>query len=262
MGKKMQQAEKRLFLIHYLLKENRAYSDIEIPDSTEAQKTLLRALLNVRPPQAVSSEFLAVQDSYLQTELLRGGTTSIGDLSPLQPQLYLWRGDITRLKTDAVVNAANSQMLGCFLPNHACIDNAIHTFAGIQLRQACDKLMKVQGHLEKTGKAKITPAYNLPSRYVIHTVGPIVTQDLTDTERDDLRSCYHSCLIMAEQHHLNSIALCCISTGAFHFPNEEAAQIAVSAVKQFLQESKSQMKVVFNVFKEKDEEIYQKILQP
>ncbi|MEX2804932.1 protein-ADP-ribose hydrolase [Streptococcus sp. H31] len=257
----MKQTEKCLFLIHYLLKENRAYSDIEIPDSSEAQKTLLRALLNVRPPQAVSDEFLAVEDSYLQTELLQKGVIAVDDLSPLQPQLYLWRGDITRFKADAIVNAANSQMLGCFLPNHSCIDNAIHTFAGIRLRQTCNRLMVEQGHLERTGQAKITPAYNLPSQYIIHTVGPIVNQKLTNRNREALRSCYQSCLSMAEQHHLNSLVFCCISTGEFLFPAEEAAQIAVTAVKHFLQKTGSSIKVVFNVFKEKDEKIYGKLLQ-
>ncbi len=257
----MSQEERRLYLIKYLLAERSEYTEIKIPKGEKMQKELLRALLNVREVHPVSEEFLAVQDRYLQTELLQKGITDCEDLEALQEHIYLWRGDITTLKADAIVNAANSQLLGCFSPNHACIDNAIHTFSGVQLRQKCYELMKAQGHLEKTGQAKISPAYNLPSQYVIHTVGPVVRDQLTEKEVKQLMSSYLSCLQIAQEHQLNSLAFCCISTGEFHFPYKEAAQIAISTVQHFLKETESQMKVVFNVFKEEDDRLYKRLLK-
>lgn len=183
------------------------------------------------------------------------------DLSPERDNLYLWQGDITTLKCGAIVNAANSQLLGCFCPCHGCIDNAIHTFAGIQLRLACAERMKQQGHEEETGKAKITPAYNLPCNYVFHTVGPIVKGCVTKGDENLLASCYRSCLELAERNRINSIAFCCISTGEFHFPNGRAAEIAMQTVTEFMAQKQSEMKVIFNVFKDLDYEIYKKLLR-
>lgn len=206
-----------------------------------------------------SVQFLKIQDEYLQAELFSKGITDIESLTAIAEDLYLWKGDITTLKCGAVVNAANSQMLGCFCPCHGCIDNAIHTFAGVQLRLECNNLMKQQGHEEQTGQAKITPAFNLPSEYVIHTVGPIVQGKLKQSDCKLLADCYHSCLTLAEKNGVTSIAFCCISTGEFHFPNEKAAEIAVQAVRKYKSQTQSKIKVVFNVFKDMDYEIYRKL---
>ena len=257
----MTQTERRKYLIMALLKEQPQYSEIEIPSSEKEQNILLRSLFNIRMPRLVTDEFLTIQDTYLQEEVRRKGITSVSDLQPLQQGIYLWQGDITTLRCDGIVNAANSQLLGCFCPNHGCIDNAIHTFAGVQLRLACAELMRKQGHEEETGKAKITPAYNLPCRYVLHTVGPIVSGNLTQQDCDLLATCYRSCLELAEQNNLKSIAFCCISTGEFHFPNDKAAEIAIQTVKDYKKETQSKMEVIFNVFKELDYNIYRELLQ-
>lgn len=247
-------------LIDYLIAEDPQYQNLAIPSGCTQKKQLLRALMNVRPPKAIDPAILALQDEYLQDELKHKGVVELSELKPVRKQIYLWKGDITRLKVGAIVNAANDQMLGCFVPGHHCIDNAIHTYAGMQLRQACAALMDKQGHPEPTGQAKITKAYNLPCQYVIHTVGPIVYGQVTQQDRALLASCYRSCLELADQYHLSSIAFCCISTGVFHFPNELAAQIAVDTVEQYFNETGSKLEVVFNVFKELDEKIYQQIL--
>ena len=257
----MTQAERRIYLITALLKEQPQFSKIEIPCDEQKQKTLLRSLLNIRMPRPVTEEFLTVQNAYLQEETRRKGITLLSDLVPVQEEIYLWCGDITTLKCDAIVNAANSQMLGCFCPNHGCIDNAIHTFAGVQLRLTCADLMKQQCHEEETGNAKITPAYNLPCRYVLHTVGPIVHGNLTKKDKELLASCYQSCLELAERNGLKSIAFCCISTGEFHFPNDKAAQIAVETVKRYKEQTHSKIEVIFNVFKELDYNIYKELLR-
>lgn len=258
---KMTQTERRKYLIEALLKEQPQYSETEIPLRAQQQKILLRSLFNIRMPSPVSNAFLEVQNAYLQEEIRQKGITAFADLQPMQSGMYLWQGDITTLCCDAIVNAANSQMLGCFCPNHSCIDNAIHTFAGVQLRAACAELMQRQGHSEKTGQAKITPAFNLPCKYVLHTVGPIVRGSLTQQDKDLLADCYRSCLTLAEQTGLKSIAFCCISTGEFHFPNEDAAQIAVQTVKEYKKQTHSSIEVIFNVFKELDFNIYRKLLR-
>ena len=221
----------------------------------------LRALVNVRMPKAASKEFLLVQDEYLQEQLRLKGITDFTALTPVAPDIYLWQGDITTLKCDGIVNAANSQLLGCFCPNHGCIDNAIHTFAGVQLRRECAEIMKAQGYEEPTGQAKITKAYNLPCKYVLHTVGPIVCGELTKTHEEQLADCYRSCLALADKNGLQSLAFCCISTGEFHFPNEMAARIAVRTVEEYKRQTGSKIKVIFNVFKECDYEIYAKLLK-
>ncbi len=255
----MTQTEKRLYLISELIKENSSYSGITISKDENEQKSLLRALFNMRMPKPVSKEFLNIQDEYLKEEIRKKGVTDFNDLKPVIQDIYLWQGDITTLKCDAIVNAANSGMLGCFFPNHMCIDNAIHTYAGVQLRLACNNIMQRQGYKEKTGNAKITQAYNLPCRYIIHTVGPIVKDNPTKKDCELLKSCYYSCLKAADENHINSIAFCCISTGEFNFCNETAAQIAVDTVKKYKAETQSKIKVIFNVFKDLDLRIYRKI---
>ncbi len=256
----MNQSEKRLFLIQSLLKENPAYRDLGIPADTNSQRQLLRGLMNLRAPQHADADFLKIQDTYLQGENAAKGITDVADLTPIQPGLYLWQGDITTLQCDAIVNAANSGMTGCYIPNHRCIDNAIHTFAGVELRLACAELMEQQGYPEPTGRAKITPAFNLPCRYVLHTVGPIIDGRVTKADKELLASCYRSCLALAAENGLESVAFCCVSTGEFHFPNDLAAEIAVATVKEFLKKQPSVKKVIFNVFKDLDKAIYAKLL--
>ncbi len=259
----MSQSEKRLFLIKELLSEMPQYKNMEIPTEEEDQKRLLRSLMNIRPPYPISDEFLTVQDEYLKEEVRKKGVVD-GDTLPVSlsnSRLVLWRGDITTLKADAIVNAANSALRGCFVPCHSCVDNIIHSVSGIQLRLACDKLMKEQGHDEPTGHAKITPGFNLPCRYVLHTVGPIVSGILTKKHCEQLADCYRSCLELASSNELKRVAFCCISTGEFHFPQKTAAKIAVQTVEEFLKKDKNIERVIFNVFKQEDYDIYKKILK-
>ena len=285
---------------------------IAVPKEEEAQKMLLRGLMNVRMAKPASLSFQKVQDEYLQTETENKGITKLSSLSPVavipraaatdtEPLcgdeaasasgsehlcedeaasasgsehhtdafLYLWQGDITTLAADAIVNAANSAMTGCYIPNHRCIDNAIHTFAGVQLRLYCHTYMQEQAgkkgasYAEPTGQAMLSPAYNLPSKFILHTVGPIVGDALTEEDCKLLASCYTSCLNLASQHQLESIAFCCISTGEFHFPNDRAAEIAIRTVRDWLSghPSSTVTKVVFNVFKNEDLAIYRSLLQ-
>lgn len=258
----MTQTERRKYLIAALLKEQPQYRDIEIPNNVEEQKRLLRSLMNIRSPRPIGAEFLKIQDEYLSEEVKEKGITDSNTLpvSPINDRLILWRGDITTLKADAIVNAANSDLRGCFVPCHSCVDNIIHSVSGIQLRLACDELMNEQGYDEPTGKAKITPAFNLPCRYVLHTVGPIVSGQLTENHCRQLADCYKSCLELATESKLKSIAFCCISTGEFHFPQKRAAEIAVKTVMDFFNTDDSIEKVVFNVFKQEDYDIYRQIL--
>lgn len=256
----MKQNERLLWLIQYLLSENPRYNKVEIPDNTEEQFNLYRALVNVRMPECISDAYLSVEDEYLRTEICHKGITHISELQQLCDDIYLWQGDITTIDADAIVNAANNRLLGCFCPCHACIDNCIHTFAGVRLRLKCNEIMQMQGIKEPTGRAKITPAYNLPSKYVIHTVGPIISGILTKKDKELLASCYYECLKKADEYNLDSIAFCCISTGEFHFPNDKAARIAVDTVKKYKSEINSKIKVIFNVFKDKDYKIYRELL--
>ena len=256
----MTQDERLDKLICYLLREKAEYKTIPIPDSAADKRRLLRSLMNVRPPAPVSEDFLKVQDEYLQGVLAEKQVIRTADLTPVQPGLYLWRGDITTLAADAIVNAANSAMLGCFVPCHGCIDNAIHSAAGVQLRLECARIMAQQQAEEPTGRAKITRAYNLPCRYVLHTVGPIIDGRVTRQDRELLASCYRSCLELAAAQSLESVAFCCISTGEFRFPHQEAAAIAVRTVKAFLQTPTSIRKVIFNVFKDIDADLYRSLL--
>jgi O-acetyl-ADP-ribose deacetylase (regulator of RNase III) len=251
-------------LIDALLDEMPEYRSqaAQVPQSAGEQRRLLRALMNVRPPRPLSPEFLEIQDALLSEEREAKGIVDVMSLphAPTDIRLCVWQGDITRLNADAIVNAANSALLGCFVPCHGCIDNAIHSAAGLQLRDECHKLMMGHGYEEPTGSAKITGAYNLPCRYVLHTVGPIVNGDLQQWHRDKLTSCYRSCLALAADRDLKSVAFCCISTGEFHFPNDEAAGIAVSTARDFLKAPSSIERVIFNVFKDIDLEIYSKLL--
>lgn len=308
----MNQEEKRVFLIEELKKESSVMRGIAVPKEEEAQKMLLRGLMNVRMAKPASLSFQKVQDEYLQTETENKGITRLSSLSPVAviPRaaapdaaplcgdeaasasgsehlcgdeaasssgsehrsdafLYLWQGDITTLAADAIVNAANSAMTGCYIPNHRCIDNAIHTFAGVQLRQYCHAYMQEQAgkkgasYAEPTGQAMLSPAYNLPSKFILHTVGPIVGDALTEEDCKLLASCYTSCLNLASKHQLESIAFCCISTGEFHFPNDRAAEIAIRTVRDWLSghPSSTVTKVIFNVFKNEDLAIYRSLLQ-
>ena len=246
-------------MIKELLEEKTQYKHIKVPQNETEQKQLLRSLMNIRMPVLVSEDFLKVQDAYLQEETKKKGITDYTALKPVEEGIYLWQGDITTLCCDAIVNAANSGMTGCYFPCHGCIDNCIHTFSGIQLRLACAELMEKQGHEEETGKAKITPAFNLPCRYVLHTVGPIISESVTKRDEEQLSACYQSCLTLAEKYRLKSIAFCCISTGEFHFPNDRAAEIAVRTVRAYRERTDTDMEVIFNVFKETDYEIYRNI---
>lgn len=256
----MNQNERRRFLIDRLLNEQPRYAGIQMPANTDEQKNLLRSLMNIRMPGNIDDEFISVQDAYLQQMNTEKGVVTLSDMEEVQTDLYIWKGDITRLKVGAIVNAANSGMTGCYQPCHNCIDNCIHTYAGIQLRLTCAKIMKEQGHEEPTGQAKITPSYNLPCDYVIHTVGPIVQGKLTKEHEELLASCYRSCLGIADENRVDSIAFCCISTGVFMFPNERAAEIAVKTIKEYKVKTNSSIKVIFNVFQDLDEAIYRKLL--
>lgn len=258
----MNQTERRIMLIHALLREQSLRADV--PEGAPAQRRLLRALMNVRPAQKAGADFLRVQDEYLQEETRRKGITDFADLRPVSPDdpdLYLWRGDITTLRCDAIVNAANNALLGCFCPNHGCIDNAIHTYAGVQLRLACAEIMAQQGHEEPPGQVKVTPGFNLPCRFVFHTVGPIVRGALTPEDETLLAACYRACLQEADRLQLCSLAFCCISTGEYRFPPERAARIALQTVRAHKAETASNIKVIFNVFKESDEILYRALLR-
>jgi O-acetyl-ADP-ribose deacetylase (regulator of RNase III) len=257
----MNQSEKRRFLIGELLNEEPRYRNMAIPSDETEQKRLLRSLMNIRAPKPIGGEFLRVQNEYLQEELGKKHVTDISELMPAQNDIYIWKGDITTLKCGAIVNAANSGMTGCYYPCHGCIDNCIHTYAGVQLRLECGDIMKKQGYAEPAGQAKITKAYNLPCEYVIHTVGPIVTGKVKENDKELLSSCYTQCLKIADENNLKSIAFCCISTGEFHFPNRLAAEIAINTVKTYKEETNSDIKVIFNVFKEVDDEIYRELLR-
>ena len=261
----MNQREKREYLIRALLKEQHG-SDISIPSEETEQRRLLRSLFNIRMPKESSEEFLKIQDEYLQETIREKGITDIQDLKPVIDDMYLWKGDITTLRCDAIVNAANSQMLGCFVPCHKCIDNAIHTYAGIQLRQECSRKMNElrsrygSDYEQPMAVAMITNGYNLPSRKVIHVVGPVIYDEVRKEDEELLSSCYESCLRLADENGLRSIAFCCISTGEFRFPNRKAARIAIDTVRKYKSETKTEMKVIFNVYKDSDDQIYRELL--
>ena len=259
------------FLIEILLNEmpEVKLQAEKVPNDPISQRQLLRALMNIRPPMPLKSSFLKIQDQLLQSELQEKKIITLDEIKNQFCILHstflikLWQGDITRLKVDAIVNAANSALLGCFVPLHNCIDNAIHSAAGLQLRDACNKIMNEQAQEESTGSAKITPAFNLPSKFVIHTVGPIIPfdRDPNVDEENLLASCYESCLNLAIKNQIQSIAFCCISTGEFHFPNQRAAEIAIETVENFAKKIDCPLTVVFNTFKDIDTKIYKSLLR-
>lgn len=260
----MTQDERRLYLLKYLLAEQPGYRETEIPADENRQWQLLRSLVNVRPAVPAPAAFLEVQDAYLTALNHERGITDADTLpvTALDARLVLWRGDITTLKIDAIVNAANSRLEGCWQPLHDCIDNCIHTYSGVQLRHCCHELMMAQGYPEPAGRAKSTPGYNLPAKYVLHTVGPVIDHPLTQADCDLLASCYTACLELASQNGCRSVAFCCISTGVFRFPRDKAARIAVDTVRSYLERDSAIRRVVFNVFSETDEEIYRELLGP
>ena len=275
----MKTQEERLnYLIEKFKEESAEYKNLETPADIEDKKVLLRSLMNVRPPKETSDEILKVQDEYLTERNKEKGIVYLKDIKtiketinskhPYPQKISVWQGDITRLSCDAIVNAANSQMLGCFVPMHTCIDNCIHTFAGIQLRNECNKIMnefrKKYGddYEQPTAVPIITDGYNLPAKKVIHVAGPIVTGTLTQTNIKDLQNCYKNILDMCLENNLKSVAFCCISTGVFSFPNKKAAEVAVETVTNWLKQNETKTdRVVFNVFKQEDKFCYEKFLQ-
>lgn len=226
--------------------------------SEEDRAAYFRALCNVRPPEPVSKEFLRLQERYLSALAEKRGSVDAAGLE-YDRGTALWRGDITRLKADAIVNACNPALLGCFRPLHNCIDNAIHSFAGVQVRLDCAAMMK--GGEEPNGRVKVTAAYNLPSKYVFHTVGPVVSGAVTEKDENDLRSCYLSCLREADGRGLATLAFCCISTGVYGYPKEDACRLAVRTVREYLADAKSGLKVIFDVFDDEDERLYERELE-
>lgn len=270
MQKFSNQSDRLDYLVEKMKEESVQYKELETGNSYVEKRRILRSLMNIRMPGYISPDILVVMDEFLHQESKEKGIVKLDQIPTIKEQygskhkfsdrISIWQGDITRLAVDSIVNAANSQMLGCFSPCHGCIDNAIHSAAGIQLREECAVIMKMQGYEEPTGKAKITGGYNLPCKHVIHTVGPIIRGQLTQFDCQMLRSCYDSCLTLAEEHHLESIAFCCISTGEFHFPNNKAAEIAVESVEDYLEHS-SLKRVIFNVFKDEDLQIYRSLFR-
>ena len=257
----MNQSERQLYLIDALLGEQPMGKGAFIPQGKLSVGIFfVRFLISVCLREQVRN-LLKFRTNFCKKKSAKKGITDISELEPIIDDIYLWKGDITTLKCGAIVNAANSELLGCFNPNHLCIDNTIHTYAGIQLRLECNDIMKAQGHSEPIGKAKITSAYNLPSKYIIHTVGPMIFNKVMKKDCDALENCYRSCLSLADEYDVNSIAFCCISTGEFKFPNNIAAELAVRSVKRYKQETGSRIKVIFNVFRENDNQIYRKLLE-
>lgn len=263
----MNQSERLNRLIEYFLSERSEYRDIEVPDDYNGKQRLLRSLMNVRMPSSAPEDIISIQDEFLKTEAEEKGIVTLSDIPLLKDNISLWQGDITRLEVDAIVNAANSALLGCFVPCHGCIDNAIHSAAGIEMREECEKIMEAKRkhygiwYEEPNGRAIITKGYNLPAKHVIHTVGPVVQGAVTSKNREDLASSYESCLSLAYEHKLESIAFCCISTGEFHYPNKDAAMVAITTVEEFIRKHPDAFeRVIFNVFKDEDLRIYRKLL--
>lgn len=247
-------------LLKFLLRERGLIAAFSA--TYEQKRKLVRNYMNLRQPLPVPQEILEAQDALFWTESVERGIVKVEELPADKYGISLWQGDVTRLNADGIVNAANKSLLGCFLAGHNCIDNVIHSFAGMQMRNDCAKIISVQGGEEESGDCKITSAYNLPSRYVLHTVGPMVGREVTDEDRATLRSCYVSCLNLAEEMGLKSVAFCCIATGVFNFPRAEAAEIAVGAVMNWkLKHPQSNLQVIFNTFLPEDTEIYGNILK-
>ena len=267
-NKKNTTQEERLdYLVEEFKADSAEYKDLKTPNSTEDKRRILRSLMNIRMPKELSSEVMKVQDEYLTERAAEKGVVNLSDIPVIRDGLSIWQGDITRLSVDAIVNAANSQMLGCFVPMHTCIDNCIHTFAGVQLRAECNRQMNElrirygRDYEQPTAVPMLTDAYNLPTKKVIHIVGPIVQYKLTPELEKDLENCYRNTLDMCAENDLKSVAFCCISTGVFHFPNKKAAEIAVKTVSEWLRDNPGKVeRVIFNVFKDEDKAIYEKLI--
>ena len=265
--KTMTQSERLDYLIEAFIEDSKEYGDLRIPNDPEEKRKILRSLMNIRMPSSMSEEVLSVQDDYLTERNREKGIVTLNDIPEIKDGLSIWQGDITRLAVDAIVNAANSQMLGCFVPMHSCIDNCIHSFAGIQLRNECNEKMKVkriqygEDYEQPTAAPMLTEAYNLPAKKIVHVVGPIVSGRLTEDLENDLADCYANTLDLCKDSGLRSVAFCCISTGVFHFPNRKAAQIAVKTVREWVKRYPDSMdRVIFNVFKDEDRRYYEQEL--
>ena len=257
--------------LDYLVEEFKAdsiqYKDLRTPADTEGKRRILRSLMNIRMPGKMDDAVLAVQDAYLRERIRENGVIELSDIPEIRDGLSIWQGDITRLAVDAIVNAANSQMLGCFVPMHTCIDNCIHTFAGVQLRAECSRQMTLlrerygMDYEQPTAVPMLTYAYNLPAKKIVHIVGPIVEYRLTPRLENDLAACYRNTLDLCEQNGLRSVAFCCISTGVFRFPNQRAAEIAVETVTEWIKGHPSAVdRIIFNVFRDEDKQIYEDLL--
>ena len=263
----MTQEERLDYLVAKFKEDSEQYKDLQVGDSTRDKQIALRSLMNIRMPGLMDDETLRIQDEYLSRRIAEKGIVSLDDIPETADKLSIWQGDITLLEVDAIVNAANSQMLGCFAPMHTCIDNCIHTFAGIQLRLEChnrmEELRSIHGpsYQQPTSIPMLTDAYNLPARKVIHVVGPIVSGSLSEDHEKALADCYTNVLDMCLENSLRSVAFCCISTGVFHFPNQRAAEIATATVRSWLSAHPDAMdRVIFNVFKDKDKEYYERFI--
>ena len=263
----MTQNERLTYLVEEFKADSGEYRDLQTPADAEGKREVLRSLMNIRMPRGMSSDVLDVQDAYLQERAAEKGVVELSDIPELRDGMSIWQGDITRLSVDAIVNAANSQMLGCFVPMHTCIDNCIHTFAGVQLRAECARKMNQlrarygPDYEQPTAVPMLTDAYNLPAKKVVHVVGPIVQYSLTPELERDLADCYRNTLDLCRDEGLRSVAFCCISTGVFRFPNRRAAEIAGATVSEWLAENEGAMdRVIFNVFKDEDKELYYEFL--
>ena len=267
MAEKMTQEQRLDTLVEAFKADSVQYKDLQMPADTEGKRRILRSLMNIRMPKKLDDSVLAVQDEYLRERIRENGIVTLSKIPVIRNGMSIWQGDITRLAVDAIVNAANSQMLGCFVPMHTCIDNCIHTFAGVQLRAECNRQMNQlrirygRDDEQPTAVPMLTDGYNLPAKKIVHIVGPIVEGQLTKALEQDLADCYRNTLDLCAENGLRSVAFCCISTGVFRFPNKRAAEIAVETVSEWLDEHKGRIdRVIFNVFKNEDKEYYEKLL--
>ena len=267
MKEKTTQEQRLDKLVEAFKEDSVQYKDLRTPADTDDKRRILRSLMNIRMPGKMDDSILAIQDEYLQERIRENGIVELKDIPIVKDSMSIWQGDITRLSVDAIVNAANSQMLGCFVPMHTCIDNCIHTFAGVQLRAECDRQMTQlrarygRDYEQPTAVPMLTDGYNLPAKKVVHVVGPIVEYRLTPALERDLADCYRNTLDLCAENDLRSVAFCCISTGVFRFPNKRAAEIAVGTVSKWLNEHRGQIdRVIFNVFKDEDKKYYEELL--
>ena len=267
MAEKMTQEQRLDTLVEAFKADSVQYKDLQTPEDNEGKRRILRSLMNIRMPRKMNDSILKVQDEYLRERIRENGIVTLSKIPVIRNGMSIWQGDITRLAVDAIVNAANSQMLGCFVPMHTCIDNCIHTFAGVQLRAECNRQMHQlrirygRDYEQPTAVPLLTDGYNLPTKKIIHIVGPIVEDRLTPALERDLANCYRNTLDLCAEHGLRSVAFCCISTGVFHFPNQRAAEIAVKTVSRWLDDHKGRIdRVIFNVFKDEDKAYYEKLL--